>query len=195
MPTSGEYDEFRRTVREWLGMHAARRTDALQVSHGTGDEYDHEKVLRAKRFQRELHSAGLAGLSWPAEAGDAGLDPRYEIIFQQECAAFALPNALFNVGLGMCGPTIAVHGTPSQRQRWLGAILSGDDVWCQLFSEPDAGSDLAAVRSRAIRAEGGWIVDGQKMWTGRRSGPRTPGSPTSAWPCCAATRPVPSTGA
>jgi alkylation response protein AidB-like acyl-CoA dehydrogenase len=165
MPASGEHEEFRRIVREWLGVHAVRRTDGPKASHGSGDEYDHEAVLRAKRFQRELHSAGLAGLSWPAEAGGAGLDPRYEIIFQQECADFTLPNALFNVGLGMCGPTIAVHGTPSQRQRWLGAILSGDDVWCQLFSEPDAGSDLAAVRSRAIRAEGGWIVDGQKIWT------------------------------
>ena len=164
MPTPG-LDDFRLTVREWLAVHAARRTSELGAASGVDDEWDAEAVLQAQRFQRDLHQAGLAGLSWPAEAGGGGLDPRYEIIFQQESAAFVLPNALFNVGLGMCGPTIIAHGTPSQRQRWLTPILSGDNIWCQLFSEPDAGSDLAAVRSKAVRAEHGWMVNGQKIWT------------------------------
>ena len=164
MSTSGP-DEFRLTVREWLTLHAVRRTGELGAASGADDEYDSEAVLHAQRFQRDLHKAGLAGLTWPAEAGGGGLDPRYEIIFQQESADFVLPNALFNVGVGMCGPTIIAHGTPSQRQRWLAAILTGDNIWCQLFSEPDAGSDLAAVRSRAARTEHGWIVNGQKIWT------------------------------
>jgi alkylation response protein AidB-like acyl-CoA dehydrogenase len=163
--SDGDYEEFRRRVRDWLAEHAV----ALLAQNGAvpdaDDGHDAGSVAAAKEFQGKLHSAGLAGLTWPAEAGGQGLDARYEIVFQQEAADYALPTSLFNIGTGMCGPTIIAHGTSEQRDRWLAPILRGEQVWCQLFSEPDAGSDLAAVRSRAARADGGWIVNGQKIWT------------------------------
>ena len=161
----GQYEEFRRRVRDWLADHAV----ALLAREGghveADDEHDADSVAAAKEFQSKLYAAGLAGLTWPAEVGGQDLDARYEVVFKQEAADYVLPTALFNVGIGMCGPTIIAHGTVEQRTRWLAPILRGEHVWCQLFSEPDAGSDLAAVRSRAVRAEGGWLVNGQKIWT------------------------------
>jgi alkylation response protein AidB-like acyl-CoA dehydrogenase len=161
----GDYEEFRRRVRDWLTEHAVTLLATDGARAGTDDGHDADSVAGAKEFQGRLHAAGLAGLTWPTEAGGQGLDARYEVVFQQEAADYALPTSLFNIGTGMCGPTIIAHGTDEQRARWLAPILSGEQVWCQLFSEPDAGSDLAAVRSRAARGDGGWLVNGQKIWT------------------------------
>lgn len=160
-----DYEEFRRRVRDWLAEHAVALLAGEGARADADDEHDADSVAAAKEFQGKLYAAGLAGLTWPAGAGGQGLDKRYEVVFQQEAADYVLPTALFNVGIGMCGPTIIAHGTSEQRARWLAPILRGERVWCQLFSEPDAGSDLAAVRSRAVRAAGGWIVNGQKIWT------------------------------
>jgi alkylation response protein AidB-like acyl-CoA dehydrogenase len=163
--SDGDYEEFRRRVRDWLAEHAVALLAQDGAVPNVDDGHDADSVAAAKEFQGKLHAAGLAGLTWPAEAGGQGLDARYEIVFQQEAADYALPTSLFNIGTGMCGPTIIAHGTSEQRDRWLAPILRGEQVWCQLFSEPDAGSDLAAVRSRAARADGGWLVNGQKIWT------------------------------
>lgn len=157
-----EHSTFRTRARAWLTQNAPLRSAGTSR---VADEYEPASVATAKSFQRRLHEAGFSGLTWPVDVGGQGLDPRYEVVFQQESSDYDLPNSLFNVGLGMCGPTILAHGDPAQRDRWAGAILRGEDVWCQLFSEPDAGSDLAAVRTRAHRSEGGWLVNGQKIWT------------------------------
>jgi alkylation response protein AidB-like acyl-CoA dehydrogenase len=156
------HDVFRDFVRGWLVDHATLR---VERESNIADEYDLDRVGAAKEFQKELHAAGLAGLTWPAAAGGCGLAASYEVIYQRECSDYDMPTSIFNVGTGMCGPTIAAHGTDEQQARWLRAILTGADIWCQLFSEPDAGSDLAAVRSLATRAPGGWRVNGQKIWT------------------------------
>jgi len=120
-----------------------------------------------RQWQRRLFDEGLAGLSWPSEYGGAGLDPRLRAIFTEEAEAAGVPERLNIVGEDFAGPTIIEYGTPAQKRRFLPAILTGDEIWCQLFSEPDSGSDLASLRTRAVRADGGWRINGQKTWTSR----------------------------
>src|SRR3954452_22463277 len=125
MTQSDDYDAFRLEVREWLAANARLRVEAHPQTDRTADEYTAETVQDAKAFQRRLYEAGLAGLMWPAEAGGRGLDPRFEVVMQQESADYNLPTSLFNIGIGMCGPTITVHGTDDQKKRWLRRILTG----------------------------------------------------------------------
>ncbi|WP_433598309.1 acyl-CoA dehydrogenase family protein [Nocardia sp. CA-135953] len=166
-----EESRFRTELRAWL---AEQNLPVLSASDGAGrtaEEQDEESVRRTKEFQCGLAEAGFAALSWPEECGGRGLPSRYELIYQQEIAGYELPTVLLGVGFGMCGPTILRHGTDAQRKRYLPPLVRGDEIWCQLFSEPGAGSDLASVRSRATRVDGGWRVSGQKVWTsgGRHS--------------------------
>jgi alkylation response protein AidB-like acyl-CoA dehydrogenase len=109
----------------------------------------------------------LAGITWPVEYGGRGLGPALEQIFHDEQAAYGVSTAMFAVGIGMAGPTIIEHGTDRQKARFLPALLRGEEVWCQLFSEPGAGSDLAGISTRAERDPGGsgWVINGQKVWT------------------------------
>jgi alkylation response protein AidB-like acyl-CoA dehydrogenase len=136
-----------------------------ETSGRSAEELDEETLERGREFQRALWEAGYAGISWPVEVGGQGLDQAFDAVYRQEVAEYELPTFMFNVGLGMCGPTILAHGTPEQRRRFLPPLLRGDELWAQLFSEPGAGSDLAAVTTRAARVEGEWRLTGQKVWT------------------------------
>ena len=114
-----------------------------------------------------LFEAGYAGLTWPREYGGQGFDERMRAIFGEECDLAGAPERLNTIGEDFAGPTIAHFGSDAQKQRFLRPILTGEDIWCQLFSEPDAGSDLASLRTKATKVDGGWRIQGQKIWTSR----------------------------
>jgi alkylation response protein AidB-like acyl-CoA dehydrogenase len=151
--------QYRQKVRAWLEEHKAEAPPL------TGD--DEDEVIRGRRtWQGKLAGAGLAGVTWPVELGGQGLGPVESVIVSQEIGRAGVPGILDVIGVGMLGPTIIAHGTEEQKSRYLGPMLHGDEVWCQLFSEPAAGSDLAAVQARAIQLpDGGWSLSGQKVWT------------------------------
>ncbi|TDC53482.1 dehydrogenase [Actinomadura sp. KC345] len=151
-------EDYRAGVRAWLRAHAPDPDPDPDAAPG-------EQLRRAKEFQAALYDAGYAGITWPEEAGGQGLGPAEQQIFADEAAGFDLPTYPFIVGLGMCGPTLADLGTPEQKRRHLRALLRGDEIWCQLFSEPGAGSDVASLQSRAVRDGDSWVVNGQKVWT------------------------------
>lgn len=118
-----------------------------------------------RKWSRQLHEAGFAGLTWPEEAGGAGLPGSYQGIFAEECARAGIPEHPNVIGVNMVGPTLIRHGTPAQQDRHLRPILTGEHLFCQGFSEPGAGSDLAAVRTAASRTAGGFVVSGEKIWS------------------------------
>src|SRR5438552_7425586 len=128
---------------------------------------DEDELLAARRtWQGKLAEGGLAGVTWPKEFGGQGLGPIEQLICSQEIGRAKVPGILDAIGVGMLGPTIIAHGDDEQKTRYLGPMLHADEVWCQLFSEPAAGSDLAAVQSRARQQEdGSWRLSGQKVWT------------------------------
>jgi alkylation response protein AidB-like acyl-CoA dehydrogenase len=147
---------FRTGLREWL------RTHVTPTDPGTPRRWDLED-LRA--WSKSLYDAGYAGLSWPAEHGGRGLSPVYQAIFAEECALAQAPDHANVIGLNMVGPTIVRYGTEAQKSMFLPRILSGDALFCQGFSEPDAGSDLAAVRLSATPCPEGYRLDGEKVWS------------------------------
>ncbi|MEU4690835.1 acyl-CoA dehydrogenase family protein [Actinoplanes sp. NPDC023714] len=125
-----------------------------------------EHAADPRAWQALLYDAGFVGVTWPADAGGRGGTPMQQAIVDQETARLGLPALINLIGIGMCGPTVIVHGSDDQKRRYLKRLLRADDLWCQLFSEPAAGSDLAALRTRAVRdGNGGWRVTGQKVWT------------------------------
>jgi alkylation response protein AidB-like acyl-CoA dehydrogenase len=154
---------YRAQVRKWLLDHAPE----APVLSGPNALKDEDEIIAARRaWQGKLAEAGLAGVTWPKEFGGQGLGPIEQVIVGQEIARAGVPGILDAIGVGMLGPTITAHGTDEQKARYLGPMLHGDEVWCQLFSEPAAGSDLAAVQSRARQQEdGSWRLSGQKVWT------------------------------
>jgi alkylation response protein AidB-like acyl-CoA dehydrogenase len=119
----------------------------------------------SKDYQRKKAEAGFAGITWAKEQGGRGLAPIYSVIFNQEEAKFDAPTAPFNIGLGMCVPTVIAFADESIKDRYVAKALRGEEIWCQLFSEPSAGSDVAASKTRAVRDGDDWIVNGQKVWT------------------------------
>jgi alkylation response protein AidB-like acyl-CoA dehydrogenase len=147
--------EFRDAVREWI------------ADHHPGREPDGDRELFDFRraWQRALNERGWAGLSWPTEYGGAGSTLGEQAIFFEEVARAGAPQMANVLGLAMGGPTVIAHGTEEQKQRFLPPILSADEIWCQGFSEPGSGSDLASLKTRAVRDDGGWVVTGQKVWT------------------------------
>jgi alkylation response protein AidB-like acyl-CoA dehydrogenase len=157
---TAEQAAYREQVRAWLDEHGA---DAPPAS---GSNEDTAYVDARRRWQGRLAEGGLAGVTWPREYGGQGRGAIEHVIVNQEIAAAGVPGILDTIGVGMLGPTLIAHGTEEQKARHLGPMLHGDEVWCQLFSEPAAGSDLAAVQARARRAEdGSWRLSGQKVWT------------------------------
>ena len=158
-----EQAEYRKRVQAWLEEHKSE----APVLRGEGALKDEDEIISARReWQRKLAEAGLAGVTWPAELGGQGLGPIEQVIVNQEISKAGVPGILDVIGVGMLGPTIIAHGTEDQKSRYLGPMLHGDEVWCQLFSEPAAGSDLAGVQTRAKQSDGGgWVLNGQKVWT------------------------------
>jgi alkylation response protein AidB-like acyl-CoA dehydrogenase len=155
--------EYREKVRAWLEEHKGE-APALQ---GEGALQDEQEIIAARRaWQGRLAEAGLAGVTWPKDFGGQGLGPIEQVIVNQEIGRAGVPGILDVIGVGMLGPTLIAHGTEEQKNRYLGPMLHGDEVWCQMFSEPGAGSDLAAVQSRAkLQDDGTWRLSGQKVWT------------------------------
>jgi alkylation response protein AidB-like acyl-CoA dehydrogenase len=155
-----EQARYRETVRAWLAEHRAEAPPA------SGSNEDGEYIAARRRWQGKLAEGGLAGVAWPAEYGGQGRGPIEHVIVNQEISAAGVPGILDTIGVGMLGPTIIGHGTDAQKARYLGPMLHGDEVWCQLFSEPAAGSDLAGIQARArLQDDGSWRLSGQKVWT------------------------------
>jgi alkylation response protein AidB-like acyl-CoA dehydrogenase len=158
---------FRAKCRAWLEANAARRVDARGV--GALAEADAESeaahVRAAKAWQATLERAGWAGIAWPTEFGGVGGTVRQQNIFDAEEAGFDVPVTVFAQAIGMAGPTIIEHGSHAQKERFLRPMLRGEEIWCQLFSEPGAGSDLAALATKAERDGEVFVVNGQKVWT------------------------------
>lgn len=148
--------DYRARVRAWLESNAPK-----DVPIGSPQEY----LGAAKAFQAALFDAGFAGISWSKDVGGQGLSRTEQQIFGEEAAEFELPTSPFSIGLGMCGPTVADLGSPEQKDRYLRPLLRGDEVWCQLFSEPGAGSDVASLQTRAVLDGDQWVINGQKVWT------------------------------
>jgi len=158
-----EQAAHRAKVRAWLEEHKGE----APVLQGPDALTDEDEIIAARRaWQGKLAEAGLAGVTWPKEYGGQGLGPIEQVICNQEIARARVPGILDAIGVGMLGPTLIAHGSEEQKGRYLGAMLHGDEVWCQLFSEPAAGSDLAAVQARARQQDdGSWRLTGQKVWT------------------------------
>ena len=152
---------FRAEARAWLEAHAPAHDVPPTARSVGGDDW----VRRCKAWQRALYDGGWAGITWPKEYGGRGGTSLEQRVFEQEQARFRVATGVFAVGIGMVGPTLIAHGTDAQKERYLDALLRGDHVWCQLFSEPGAGSDLAALSTRAVRDGDEFVVDGQKVWT------------------------------
>jgi alkylation response protein AidB-like acyl-CoA dehydrogenase len=150
---------FRDEVRDWI---SANLPAELRGHRGGAARFD-EPGLRA--WSRRLHEAGFAGLTWPAEYGGGGRSYTHQAIFLEEMARAEAPPHVGVIGLGMAGPTIIAHGSEAQKTRHLEPILSAEEIWCQGFSEPGAGSDLAGVRTSARLDDGRFVVDGQKVWS------------------------------
>jgi alkylation response protein AidB-like acyl-CoA dehydrogenase len=159
---SAEDAEFRREVSAWLESHARLRTGADDWSR---NHEDPDYVRRCRQWQVALYEGGWGAITWPVAYGGRGESSWHQTIFNQEAAKYDVSTGAFSVGIGMCGPTLIAHGTEEQKQHHLGAMLRGEVVWCQLFSEPDAGSDLAGLKTRAQRDGDEFIVNGQKVWT------------------------------
>jgi len=153
---------FRSKARAWLEANAPHNagTDAAASA-----EPGAAAIAEQKAFQAKLYDAGFAGITWPQEYGGQGLTNAEQIAFSEETRDFALPTGVFVIGLGMPGPTILDLGTEQQKRRYLPKMLRGEEIWCQLFSEPDAGSDVASLTTSAVRDGDGWTLNGQKVWT------------------------------
>jgi alkylation response protein AidB-like acyl-CoA dehydrogenase len=155
-----EQAEFRARARAWLQEHR----DEAPLRNGSHEDSAYLDARRA--WQGKLAEAGLAGVTWPAEFGGQGLGPIEQVTANQEISRAQVPGILDVIGVGMLGPCLIAHGTDEQKARYLGPLLHADEVWCQLFSEPAAGSDLAGIQTRARATDdGGWSLTGQKVWT------------------------------
>jgi alkylation response protein AidB-like acyl-CoA dehydrogenase len=148
-------EAFRDELRAWLiGNHPGREPDGDLA----GFEF-------RRAWQHRLHEAGWAGVSWPREYGGRGATLVEQAIYNEELTRARAPSAANVLGLAMGGPTVIAHGTEEQKRRYLEPILSASEIWCQGFSEPGSGSDLASVKTRGVRDGNGWVVTGQKVWT------------------------------
>lgn len=148
---------YRKTVKDWLAANAAEYNEPY-----TGSE---DLVARAKAWQAKKYAAGYVGITWPKALGGQGGTAMQQITFGQEESKYWVPSGIYAIGLGMCIPTVFTHGSPEMIQRYVPVAMKGEEIWCQLFSEPVAGSDLAGIRTKAERDGDGWIVNGQKVWT------------------------------
>ncbi len=146
---------YRQRAVEWLESNAQLRKPGE----------DTWETAAAKEFEARLHAAGYVGIQWPQAYGGQGLDETHARIFDEASLAYDLPFLHFSIGLGMCAPTLLTLGSEEQKLRYVPPMLRGETIWCQMFSEPNAGSDVAGLQTRAVRTDDGWQLDGQKVWT------------------------------
>ncbi|MEU4014728.1 acyl-CoA dehydrogenase family protein [Microbacterium sp. NPDC028030] len=162
--TQHDADErFRAEIRGWLEENLAGRFAALRGRGGSGRE--HEDFEARLEWNRHMAAAGWTCVAWPVEHGGRGLSIAQQVIFHEEYARADAPARVNHLGEELLGPTLIAHGTPEQRARFLPGIIAVEELWCQGYSEPGAGSDLAAVSTRAHRVGDEWSISGQKVWT------------------------------
>ena len=147
---------FRDEVRAWLKTNAPRDDGDLETS---------EFIDNRRAWQKKLHEAGYVGITWPKEYGGRGGNLMEQLIFNDEMIQAHAPEPINVIGLGMGGPVVMAHGSDEQKKRYLPPLLSGDEIWCQGFSEPNAGSDLSGLQTRAEDRGDHYVVNGQKVWT------------------------------
>src|SRR5580658_1372239 len=162
-PTEPGDEAFRRDAREFLESSLEGDFAAVRGRGGPGDE--HALVEERHAWERHLGAHGWTGVGWPAEHGGKGAGIAGQLAFAEEYGRAGGPGRVGHIGETLVGPTIFAFGTPGQRRRFLPPILAGEELWCQGYSEPDAGSDLAALRTRAVLDGDEWVIDGQKVWT------------------------------
>jgi alkylation response protein AidB-like acyl-CoA dehydrogenase len=167
---SAELQAFRAEARSFLSAHAKPKSGRGNSTTQLGKtdispEAEAEHVRECRAWQATLAEGGFAGIAWPSEFGGRGGTAAEARAFAQEEARFEVTSGAFAVAIGMVGPTIIVHGTDEQKAFFLPRMLGGEHIWCQLFSEPGAGSDLAGLTTRAERDGDEWVVNGQKVWT------------------------------
>lgn len=156
---TAEESQFRDELRSWLMANVPKDWDAMR------EEALEERFEFLRRWQRKLFDAGWAGISWPKEYGGRGASLMQQVIFWQEMARASAPPMANVLGLGLIGPTIIAFGTEAQKKRFLAKILNAEEIWCQGFSEPNAGSDLAALQTEARLDGEHYVLNGQKVWT------------------------------
>ena len=155
-----EQAEFRQEIRQWLEKNAELRENKVNIFRSQEDNYE-----KAKAWYQTKADAGYSCLTWPKEYGGAGLSHIHQVIWSQEVAQFDTPDSYFVIGIGNCGPAIMHFADESVKRELLPKMASAEHVWCQLFSEPAAGSDVAGLRTKAVKDGDQWIVNGQKIWT------------------------------
>jgi len=160
---SAEDEAFRAEARNWLTTMLDGEFAVVRGRGGPGDE--HSLFEERLAWEQELGRSGWIGISWPAEYGGRGLSLTQQVIFYEEYARAGGPGRVGHIGEGLLGPTVIHYGNEAQKQRFLPPILKGTEVWCQGYSEPDAGSDLANVQTRAHLDGDEWVIEGQKVWT------------------------------
>jgi len=161
---------FRAKARAWLDANAPKHLEAelRRAGFASSGVASEDPMAAAKAWQKKKAEAGFACPTWSKEYGGGGFSPIERVIWQQEEGPFAQLSGVFTIGHGMCGPTVIAWASDEQKQKRLPPLITGEEIWCQLFSEPAAGSDLAGLRTRAEPASDGsgdWIVNGQKIWT------------------------------
>ncbi len=162
---SPEDEQFRKEIATWLADNLVGEFEQLKFRGGPGDEHMFPEAR--KKWEEKLAEGGWIGIGWPKEAGGRGLSIEQQVIFYEEYARSGAPGRVGHIGEGLAGPTIIAFGTQEQKTKYLPGILSGKELWCQGYSEPSAGSDLANVKTKARFDEekGKWIINGQKVWT------------------------------
>jgi alkylation response protein AidB-like acyl-CoA dehydrogenase len=158
---------FRKEVRAWLDANAPKQYEAGLKTSGFGHTaLEGVDVMKAsKDWQKKKYDAGWACLHWPKEYGGRGATPIERVIWQQEEGIYAALSSLFIIGHGMCGPTMMAYASEEHKKKYLPPLAAGENIWCQLFSEPAGGSDLAGLRTKAEKDGDDWVVNGQKIWT------------------------------
>lgn len=159
LPPSADLARYRQHARDWLASHlpAHMRADSL--------DYRTPTLQESREWEAAMHQAGLAGMTWPTVYGGQGLSLREHLVVNQEVGSLLMPDSVGSIGKELAGPIIMAVGTEAQKQGFLANILGMREFWCQGFSEPDAGSDLARLRTKAVLEGGQWRINGQKIWT------------------------------
>ncbi|MEC7910315.1 MAG: acyl-CoA dehydrogenase family protein [Pseudomonadota bacterium] len=159
---TSEEATFRKEVDKWL-------SDNAELKEGPNDSLssltEEEALLRAKEWAAKLYDDGWACLHWPKEYGGRGSTPIERVIWGQEVSKYKVPGGFFEIGQGMAGPVLMMYATEEQKKRFLPPLAKGEEVWCQLFSDPGAGSDLAGLKTKSVLEGDTWTINGQKIWT------------------------------